>query len=298
MINFMKQIPHHFISALKGLGRHFAMTFSSASAVMVTLILIAMFVLITGNMNEFALHVEGSLKIHASIDSIQTEKDIEKMQKDIKAIQGVKAIEYSSSEDELASLIDDNGSVFTRYKDRNPMPAAFVVEVNQASDIPTITKKLNDMDGIELAQYGGEQIDDMIKIFEALRIGGSIFVLVLSLLAIFLISNTIKMTIYTRNTEISIMRNVGATNGYIKTPFMFEGMLIGMIGALIPILLTCVGYSVLYRSLNGMFLSNMFVLQKPFPFLLYISLMLFACGAIVGVLGSFFAVTKYLRWRR
>lgn len=298
MIRFLTNIPHHFISALKGLGRHFAMTLSSASAVMVTLILISVFILIAGNVDNFALNVEGSLKIHASIDKIKTDKEIKTMESDIKQMQGVKSISFSSSEDELNSLIDENGSVFSRYKENNPMSAAFIVEVDQAGDIPAITTKLNEIDGIEKAQYGGEAVEDMIKVFETLRNGGTIFVLVLTLLAVFLISNTIKMTIYTRNTEISIMRNVGATNWYIKTPFMFEGMLIGIIGAVIPVLITCVGYNFLYDSMNGMMVSNMFMLQKPFPFTVYIAVLLVVCGAFVGVLGSFFAVTKYLRWRR
>lgn len=298
MINYLRNIPHHFITALKGLGRHFAMTLSSASAVMVTLILISMFILIAGNVDNFAMNVEGSLKIHASIDKIKTEKEIETMESDIKKMQGIKSIAFSSSEDELNSLIDENGSVFSRYKESNPMPAAFVIEVDQASDIPAITTKLNEIDGIDKAQYGGETVEDMIKVFETLRNGGTIFVLVLSFLAVFLISNTIKMTIYTRNTEISIMRNVGATNWYIKTPFMFEGMMIGIIGSIIPILITCIGYQFLYDSMNGMMVSNMFMLQKPFPFTAYIAVLLMVCGALVGVLGSFFAVTKYLRWRR
>ncbi|RGC53317.1 permease-like cell division protein FtsX [Absiella sp. AM29-15] len=298
MIRGIKNLPHHFLTALKGLGRHFAMTLSSVSAVTVTLVLIALFILLAGNVNNFAVNVESSLKIRVSIDQIKTDKEIEAMQKTIKNMQGVKQIDFSSKEDELAMLIDESGSVFKRYEDNNPMPNVFIVEVNQASDIPVITKKLNEMEGIEKAQYGGEQIDNMIEIFDTLRTGGAVFVLALSLLAVFLISNTIKMTIYTRNTEISIMRNVGATNGYIKTPFMFEGMLIGMIGAVIPILIVCVGYAVLYDSMHGAFLSSMFVLEKPFPFTMYISLMLLGCGAVVGILGSFFAVTKYLRWRR
>lgn len=298
MINYLRNIPHHFITALKGLGRHFAMTLSSASAVMVTLILISMFILIAGNVDNFAMNVEGSLKIHASIDKIKTEKEIETMESEIKKMQGIKSIAFSSSEDELNSLIDENGSVFSRYKESNPMPAAFVIEVDQASDIPAITTKLNEIDGIDKAQYGGETVEDMIKVFETLRNGGTVFVLVLSFLAVFLISNTIKMTIYTRNTEISIMRNVGATNWYIKTPFMFEGMMIGIIGSIIPILITCIGYHFLYDSMNGMMVSNMFMLQKPFPFTAYIAVLLMVCGALVGVLGSFFAVTKYLRWRR
>lgn len=298
MINYLRNIPHHFITALKGLGRHFAMTLSSASAVMVTLILISMFILIAGNVDNFAMNVEGSLKIHASIDKIKTEKEIETIESEIKKMQGIKSVAFSSSEDELNSLIDENGSVFSRYKESNPMPSAFVIEVDQASDIPAITTKLNEIDGIDKAQYGGETVEDMIKVFETLRNGGTIFVLVLSFLAVFLISNTIKMTIYTRNTEISIMRNVGATNWYIKTPFMFEGMMIGIIGSIIPILITCIGYQFLYDSMNGMMVSNMFMLQKPFPFTAYIAVLLMVCGALVGVLGSFFAVTKYLRWRR
>ena len=114
----------------------------------------------------------------------------------------------------------------------------------------------------------------------------------------FLITNTIKMTIYTRKTEISIMRNVGAGNWYIKAPFMFEGMVIGFIGAIIPSLLTIVGYQLLYNALNGQLVSNMFVLKGPYPFTMQITAILIVSGMVVGVLGSLFATTKYLRWRR
>ena len=138
----------------------------------------------------------------------------------------------------------------------------------------------------------------MIDTFETIRYGGAVFILALGVLAIFLITNTIKMTIYTRQTEISIMRNVGAGNWYIKTPFMFEGMLIGMIGALIPVILTIFGYGFLYDFLDGQFMSSMFVMQKPYPFTLQIAGVLLLSGAVVGIIGSFLAATKYLRWRR
>lgn len=294
----MKNLPHHFLTACKGLGRHLAMTISSASAVTVTLVLISIFVLLAGNIDNFTLNVENSLKIHASIDQIKTEKEITQMQSQIKKMQGVKSVQYSSKEEEMATLIEENGAVFGRYKEHNPMPAAFVIEVKQASDIPLLTDRLNQLEGIEKAQYGGESIENMIEIFDAVRTGGAMFVAALSLLAIFLIHNTIKMSIYTRSTEISIMRNVGATNWYIKTPFMFEGMMIGIIGAIIPIVLTCIGYGAIYDLFQGKLVSNMFVMQEPFPFTMYISIALIISGAVVGMLGSFFAVTKYLRWRR
>ena len=242
--------------------------------------------------------VETNLKIHASIDSLQKRDEIEHMEKLITGISGVKAVEFSSKEDELNILIEESGSVFERYKERNPMPNVFIVEVEKATDIPQITKTLNNMEGIEKAQYGGESIQDMIDTFEAIRYGGAAFILALGVLAIFLTTNTIKMTIYTRQTEISIMRNVGAGNWYIKTPFMFEGMLIGIIGALIPVILTIFGYGFLYDFFGGQFMSSMFVMQKPYPFTLQIAGVLFLSGAVVGIIGSFLAATKYLRWRR
>ena len=94
------------------------------------------------------------------------------------------------------------------------------------------------------------------------------------------------------------MRNVGATNGFIKMPFMIEGMMIGVIGAILPILLTIFGYSYVYNALNGVLLIPMFRMQPVIPFAVYVSLALLATGMIVGMLGSFFAVNKYLRWKR
>lgn len=298
MISFFESLPKHFMTALKSLRRHMAMTLSSASAVAVTLILMALFLVLAGNVSGFATNVETNLKIHAAIDTLKNEEEIATLQKKITAMSGVHKVTFSSKEEELNILIGESGTVFERYKSNNPMPNVFIVEVTKASDIPGITKKLNAMDGIEKAQYGGESIADMIETFETIRYGGAIFILALGVLAVFLITNTIKMTIYTRNTEISIMRNVGAGNWYIKTPFMFEGMFIGLMGALVPFVIIVFGYQVLYEFLDGHFLSSMFVMQKPFPFVWQIGGAMLASGALVGIIGSFFAVNKYLRWRR
>ncbi len=286
------------MNAIKNLARHLAMTISSISAVSVTLFLMTLFLILATNVDSFADHVESSLKIHVSIDSLADDKQIEKMQEEIEKMQGVKSVEFSSKEEELNILIEESGSVFERYKENNPMPDTFVVEVENANEIPNVTKQLNEVEGIENAQYGGSGIRDMISIFETIRYGGAVFILALAVLAVFLITNTIKMTIYTRKTEISIMRNVGAGNWYIKAPFMFEGMVIGFIGAIIPSIITIIGYQVLYNVLNGQLVSNMFILKEPYPFTMQITAILIISGMVVGVLGSLFATTKYLRWRR
>ena len=149
------------------------------------------------------------------------------------------------------------------------------------------------------ADFGGTTTSDLVDGLSTVRIAGGALTLVLSCLAIFLISNTIKTTIYSRSHEIAIMRNVGATNGFIKMPFMIEGMIIGLIGAIIPMLITFFGYRYLYGVTGGKVLSSaMFTLQPIYPFVLQVCGLLLLAGIVVGLVGSFLAVTKYLRWKR
>lgn len=300
MIKFLRSLPFHFTSAVQGLIRHSATAFSAISAVSVTLILMSLFMLLTGNISSFTHNIESDFKIHVSIDSLQTEEDIAILKAQIEAIDGVDHIEFSSKDNELNKLKKENEAIFGMYEegDANPMRDVFIIETTSPDKIPSVTEQINAMEGIKQAEYGGDGVSVMISFFEAIRNGGFIFVGALSVLAIFLISNTIKMTIYARNTEIGIMRNVGACNWFIHTPFIFEGLLIGLAGSIMPVILTYFGYSYLYDVMNGYFLSNMFVMQQLNPFVINICIVLTICGILVGMIGSFLAVSKYLRWRR
>ena len=137
-----------------------------------------------------------------------------------------------------------------------------------------------------------------VQALNSVRFGGAILVAGLSALAIFLIANTIKLTIYARSNEIAIMRDVGATNGFIRAPFVVEGMIIGALGAIIPILFTIFGYIFIYDKLGGVLFSEMYKMTPPHPFVLQLSLILLGIGMVVGLIGSFMSVTKYLRWKR
>lgn len=298
MNSVMETTIRHFRTALLSLRRHIAMTVSAASAVMVTLILMAIFMVIASNVSGFTTNVETNLKIHVSIDSLADQAQMKLLNTDIKKLTGVKDVRFSSKDEELNILIEESGSVFERYKDNNPMPNVFVVEASEASQIQALCEQINAMDGVDKAQYGDESIQNMIDMFQTVRTGGITFISALMLIAVFLIANTIKMTIQTRSDELSIMRNVGATNWYIRTPFMIEGMFVGIIGAIIPMIIAMVGYSMFYHMMDGVFVSNMFVLKEVYPFIFLVALLLLACGALVGFIGSFFAVTKYLRYTR
>lgn len=300
MIRFFRLLPYHIKSAIQGLVRHSATAFSAISAVTMTLILMALFMLLTGNLTSFTRNIESDFRIHVSIDALQGEEDIRELQQKVEEIPGVKLVEFSSKDEELAKLKEENSEIFGMYEegDANPMRDVFIIETATPEDIEPVTAALNTMEGINKAEYGGDGVSMMVELFKAIRNGGFIFVAALSLLAIFLISNTIKMTIYARSTEIGIMRNVGATNGFIRVPFIIEGLIIGLIGSALPCILTYFGYSYLYHILDGQFLSSMLVMQSVYPFAFTICLILLGCGVLVGMIGSFLAVSKYLRWKR
>lgn len=300
MIRFLRSLPLHLKSAVHGLIRHSATAFSAISAVTVTLILMSLFMLLTGNIGSFTRNIEEDFKIRVSIDSLVTGEQIAPLQATVQQIEGVKAVSYSTKDQELAKLQEENETIFGMYEsgEANPMRDVFIVETFEPEQIETVTAALSEVEGIDKAEYGGDGVTVMIQFFESIRNGGFIFVVALSLLAIFLISNTIRMTIYARKTEIGIMRNVGAGNWFIRIPFLIEGMVIGFVGSILPVLLTYFGYSYLYDTLHGQFLSSMFIMREVNPFVIGICLILAGCGIIVGIIGSFMAVSKYLRWRR
>lgn len=300
MIKYFKSIPFHIKSACKSLIRHFVMTLSASSAVMVTLILLAAFLLIAGNVSGFADHIEDDIRIHAVLSKeVESQEQIEEAKQAIMAIQGVKATEFSDKENELRLWVAEKGEIFSIYEgEDNPLHHAFFVSVENPDQIASINEAINELDVVDNSMYGGNSIASLVQMLNTIRSGIVAFVALLGALAIFLISNTIKMAIYSRADEIAIMRNVGATNLFIKTPFMIEGMIMGLLGSILPCILTYFGYEYLYNFMGGQLFSAIFALQPISPFIFQIMGILMIGGILVGLLGSFISTTRYLHWKR
>lgn len=303
MIKFFRLIPYHIKTAFHSLIRHTAMTFSSSSTVAIALTLLMVFLVASSNISNFTHNIEKSLMIHATIESNVHDEELQQLQEKIEKLDHVVKVTYSNKDDELNSYLNNvdeaSRKLYDTYQgEGNPLLDAFQVEVDKGESMEIVSKQLNKMDGIVESNFGGDSASMIVKAMDGIRYTGGIFVIALSLLAVFLISNTIKSAIYSRNNEIAIMRNVGATNGFIKLPFMIEGMFIGILGSVIPMCMTYFGYSYLYQTMNGVFLLPMLELQPIYPFVMQVSLALLVTGMIVGIMGSFFAVNKYLKWKR
>ena len=297
----MQNLLAHLADAWRNLIRHISLTVSSVIAVTVTLLIVGVLVVIAGNISDFTDNIESDVQIQATISpGFSEDKEIAELQAQIEQLDHVESCTFSSKEDELQELIAENGEMFRYYEgeDRNPLYDVFRIELDDNRQIDAVSEALNQMDGIVEATYGGDEITVMVSVFEALRSGGAVFVVFLAILALLFIQNTIRMTIQARNTEIAIMRSVGASNWYIRGPFILEGMYIGVLGSIIPIVLISCGYYALYQAFDGVLLSSMFVMKPMWPFIFGVCLILLLGGILVGMAGSFLAVGKYLRWKR
>ncbi len=303
MSKFFRRIGRYFREGFWGVVRHFAMAISSASAVTITLTLISIFLMFSFNLDQFTREIEGTVQVSATLNYDCDSEDETRIRSAILNIAGVDKVTYKTSDEEFdyfVEMYDADGKAGLReiYADQHPMHAAYYINVTSDADLKYIAEEVAKIDGIYETSYGGEGAVLLMDALDSVRYGGLILVGALSALAIFLISNTIKLTIYARNKEIGIMRAVGASNADIRFPFVIEGILIGILGSLIPVGLTIFGYIYLYQLLGGVLLTQMWPLIPAHPFVLYLAAILVIAGVTVGLVGSFFSVSKYLRWKR
>ena len=294
----MHKITRHIEEAFFGLIRHGGMTFSSILAVTITLTLMSLFLMISMNVRKISESVQGEVQIHVAILSTVNSDAITALGDQIKILDGVAKVTFSDKNTELDKFIaawGPEGSIFEMYRgDQNPLKNAYIVDIKEGSDIKALATQIKALVGVEKADYGGENTIKLIKFMNGVRDTGLILVIILCTLAIFLIANTIKITIQSRFEEITILKTLGATNNFIRAPMVLEGLVIGFLGALIPIILTILGYNYLYKSLGGFLVSELFILRPVYPFVLQISYLLAILGVVVGLIGSFISVTRYL----
>lgn len=299
MVLFFKSLPRLYKNAFRDLHRHFSMAFSCAISISISLLIALMLVVSAANVSQFTKNIEGEIVIQVSLSPTVTSEQKREIQTSLQNLNGIESIDFSNKDEELDHLIQENGDVFRQYEgDKNPLYDVFVLEMKNPENIEKISERIQKIEGVVGVEYGGNTISNLVNVFKGVRYTSVAVVAFMIVVSLFLIRSSMKAAIRMRSEEIAIMRQVGAYNWFISTPFMIEGLTIGFWGALGPSLLVGIGYPILYKVMGGVFLSEMFHLVRPFPFVLWLILIIFAIGICVGMLGSYLAVRKYLRWTR
>lgn len=283
--------------SVKSVFRNFSLSIASILCTTITLVLVAIAIVATVNVNHVTKDMEEELTIVVYANEETTDEQLKTLEKEIKNISTVKKVVAKSKEEwrlEMKSYSDTLNTTLD-YLEENPLLDSFIVTVDNVDDLRPTALKIRDLDNIESANYGEGMVEDIISVFDIIKTVTIVMVVALIVVTAFLISNTIKLTIFSRRSEIEIMRLVGSSNTSIKLPFVFEGFLLGLLGSIIPIIVTIYGYLIMYEQLSTSSSFSIIELVKPMPFVLITSLVLLVIGSVVGMFGSARAVRKYLK---
>ena len=299
-MKFFRSINRYFRDAFKSVFRNFSLSLASISCITITLIVVAISIVLSYNVEKMTQHVSSNISIVIFLKGDTKDSDVLKFGEDIKKLDNIAEVTFKSKKEyaEETKKLDERFSLIVdSWTDENiPLLDSYEVKVVDIDSIGKTADQIKKFEHISSVNYGEEYIESVITIFgviEKVCIGG---VIALILVTAFLIANTIKLAIFSRKTEIEIMRLVGASNIAIKIPFIIEGSFIGFFGSIIPIGLMAYGYESLYDFLGGqLFSSSLGKLVSPYPFILYSSGLLLVIGLLVGMFGSYRAVRKYLK---
>jgi cell division transport system permease protein len=297
----------HIREGGKNVIRNGWMTFASVSSISISLFILGLFLLLSVNVTYLSQQIEKQVEIRVFLEVNTPQSMRESLQNDISGMPEIAKVTFVSKEQGLLIMrekMGENGKGYLEGLDgaNNPLNDSFTVEVKNPRDVPATADKIKHLnDGKESpppivrVNYGQGTVESLFKVTEVVRYIGLGLVVCLALTAMFLISNTIKLTILARNREIKIMKLVGATNSFIRWPFFIEGALLGLFGSLIPVCLLSYGYWALLNS-AGLDTSMFMVEFKPFNEIVsQMAWLLLGIGVVIGIWGSTISVRKFLK---
>ena len=285
--------------AVKSVIRNFSLSLASISCITITLIIVAIALIASLNVQNFTKEIEKDMTIVVFLDTKVEQTDIETVEKEIKSISNVDNYTYQSKQEvkqQMQAESDVFKTVLENWDDENsPLKDTFQVKVKDVKKLKDTAQEIEKIDKVSVVRYGSGMVDKMLSAFSSVEKITYGIVIALILVTVFLIINTIKLTISARKREIGIMRLVGASNVTIKMPFIIEGMILGLFGSIIPVLITTYGYYAFYKHFDGHLYSQLIELIQPEPFIYEVSLIVVGIGILVGMIGSASAVRKYLK---
>lgn len=301
----------HLWESIKSLKRNVWMTIASVSSVTITLTLVGIFAAVLLNVERIATGIENNIQINVYLDVDSTDSSetttneagetvandsYHQVYDQISKVSGVESVTYSSKDEQLEKLQQTYGDDWSLFDgDSNPLQDVYIVEADSPSDVKKVAKKIANIEGVESVDYGGSNSDQLFSIAKFIRTWGFAGTILLVVVAIFLISNTIRMTIMSRQRDIEIMRLVGAKNSYIRGPFFFEGAWVGLLGAIVPSIIIYFAYKTVYSSVNPQFEVQGLSLYPIDTFLPLVIGGMFLVGIIIGALGSVISMRRYLK---
>ena len=282
--------------AFLSLKRNNWMSFASVGTVAVSLFIFGMFLILVMNMNKMAASLESQVQISVYLQDEVSREERKDIESDIRNMQGIDTVKFVSRDEALERFkerLGDQKFLLDALGETNPLPDAFEVTVLQPDMVKTAAASIANFKGVESAKYGQDVIEHLFDITRLIRIVGLSFMVLLAGATLFIISNTIRLTVFARRKEIAIMKYVGATDWFIRWPFLLEGMVLGFFGGIIAAVLLNSVYSAFVVKVYSTL--AFFPLIPEYPFLLYVTIVILLSGMVIGALGSTISLKRFLK---
>ena len=280
----------------KSIRRNGFMSFASISTVAVSLLVLGMFLMIFLNTNNLAQYLENQVQISVYMQDSATDKELASVKDKLTKMPGVVKVTQVSKQEALERFrkrLGDQDQLLNSLGKENPFPNSFEVQVDNPERIKVLTPQIGQLNKVETAKFGQEVVEHLFQLTKILRFGGILLVVFLAMATLFIISNTIRLTVFARRKEVIIMKYVGATDWFIRWPFLLEGMTLGFFGAVVAFVLINSIYASLLDRIHATL--AFLPLLPTSPLLLYVDLFLLAAGTGIGALGSYISLRKFLR---
>jgi cell division transport system permease protein len=292
----IRTMEYFIKEALSSLKRNGLMSFASVTTVALSLLILGMFLVMVLNLNNMASALESQVQISVYLQDGLTDHEMREVGTRITKLPGVVQVNFVGKEEAMNRFkerLGEQQSLLNALGESNPLPNAFEVKVDKTERVKPVAQAMMQFKGVENAKFGQEVVEQLFALTKMVRIFGLVIIVFLALAALFIISNTIRITVFARRKEIGIMKYVGATNWFIRWPFLLEGMMLGFGGALVAVLFLNETYGIL---IHQVYESLAFLPLIPqYPFITNISVVLLVTGTVIGALGSTISLRRYMR---
>lgn len=276
--------------------RNIWMTLASIFTVVLSLFILGFFSIVILNLNKMADTLESQVQISVYLKDDLSQEEIDETKETLRKIEGLQDIKFTTREEAMKNFkerLGDQQFLLDALDDTNPLPDSFSLTVTSPQQVKTIADTVAALDSVESASYSQDIINHLFNLTHLIRLIGVALIILLTGAAIFIISNTIRLTVFARRKEIAIMKYVGATDWFIRWPFLLEGICLGFIGGGLATIFLYIVYNQVTQEIYEA--MAFFPLIPQHPFIDYISLAILVAGIIIGALGSTISLKRFLK---
>jgi len=292
----LRNVCYYIREAFQSILRNSWLSVASVGVVAVSLLILGSSLLLVLNASNMAANLEASVEISLFLKDKTTSAQIKELEEKLKAMPGVAQVEFVPKQralEEMKKNLGDNKDILAGLEDKNPLPDAFRVKTQAVEQVAPLARQMESFEQVEQVRYGQGVVENLMTFSHWVRTAGMVIMVLLGVAAVFLIATTIRLSVFARRREIGVMKFLGATNWFIRLPFLLEGMFLGLAGSLLAVIIVYYAYFSLISSV-----------QISLPFMQLVSdrklimpLMegLLALGLVIGAAGSMISVHRFLK---